>query len=129
MDAKRTMGSRSAQRTESVTRGSGNVFADPGFPEAAGRQANLRLAYALNQVLEERKLSQADAANALGVTQAKVSALCNYKLSGFSIERLMNLLTALDHDIEIIIRRTPRSRKIGRIRVVAAQAAGGPQWN
>jgi hypothetical protein len=38
------------------------VFADLGFPDAAERQAKLRLAYALNQVLEERKLSWADAA-------------------------------------------------------------------
>jgi predicted XRE-type DNA-binding protein len=96
------------------------VFADLGFHDAAERQAKLRLAYALNQVLEARKLSQADAAKALGVTQPKVSALRNYKLAGFSVERLMNLLTALDQDVEIVIRRKPRSRKTGRISVVAA---------
>ena len=76
--------------------------------------------YALNQILEERKLSQADAAKVLGVTQPKVSALRHYKLAGFSVERLMNLLTALDQDVEIVIRRKPRSRKAGRISVVAA---------
>jgi helix-turn-helix protein len=43
-----------------------------------------------------------------------------YKLAGFSVERLMNLFTALDQDVEIVIRRKPRSRKAGRIRVVAA---------
>jgi len=42
------------------------------------------------------------------------------KLAGSSVERLMNLLTALDHDVEIVIRRKPRSRKGGRISVVAA---------
>ena len=66
------------------------------------------------------ELSQADAAKALGVTQPKVSALRNYKLAGFSVERLMNLLTALGQDVEIIIRRKPRSRKAARISVVAA---------
>ena len=54
------------------------------------------------------------------MTQPKVSALRHYKLAGFSVERLMNLLTALDQDIEIVIRRKPRSRKAGRISVVAA---------
>jgi predicted XRE-type DNA-binding protein len=49
-----------------------------------------------------------------------VSALRNYKLAGFSVERLMNLLTALDQDVQIVIRRKPRSRKTGRISVVAA---------
>ena len=96
------------------------MFADLGFPDAAERQAKLRLAYALNGLLEERKLSQAGAAKVLGVSQPKVSALRNYKLAGFSVERLMNLLTALDQDVEIVIRKKPRSRKIARITVVAA---------
>jgi len=110
------------RRSESaaITRGSKNVFEDLGYPDAAERQATLRLAYALNQVLEDRQLSQADAAKVLGVTQPKVSALRHYKLAGFSVERLMNLLTALDRDVEIVIRRKPRSRKAGRISVVAA---------
>jgi predicted XRE-type DNA-binding protein len=114
-----TPDNRSGERRNTVTRGSRNVFADLGFPEAAERQATLRLAYALNQVLEGRKLSQADAAKAFGVTQPKVSALRNYKLAGFSVERLMSLLTALDQDVEIVIRRKPRSRKTGRITEVA----------
>ena len=113
------MTSKSAAGKEPVTRGTGNVFADLGFPDAAERQAKLRLAYALNQILEERKLSQVDAATLLGVTQPKVSALHHYKLAGFSVERLMNLLTALDQDIEIVIRRKPRARKVARISVVA----------
>ena len=114
------MASRSAEPHEPITRGTGNVFVDLGFPDAAERRAKLRLAYALNQLLEGRNLSQAEAARMLGVSQPKVSALRNYKLAGFSVERLMNLLTALDQDIEIVIRRKPRSRKTGRISVVAA---------
>lgn len=114
------MANRSGKQRETITRGTRNVFADLGFPDAVERQAKLRLAYALNQVLADRKFSQADAAQALGVTQPKVSALRNYKLAGFSVERLMNLLTALDQDVEIVIRRKPRSRKTGRISVVAA---------
>jgi predicted XRE-type DNA-binding protein len=80
----------------------------------------LRLAYALNQVLEQRKLTQAEAAKVLGIGQPKVSALRRYKLAGFSVERLMTLLTALDQDVEIVIKRKPRSRRAGRIRIVAA---------
>lgn len=114
------MASRSAEPRESITRGTGNVFADLGFADAAERQAKLRLAYALNQLLDERKLPQAEAAKVLGVSQPKVSALRNYRLAGFSVERLMNLLTALDQDVEIVIRKKPRSRKAARISVVAA---------
>lgn len=114
------MASRHPQRKDRVIRGSANVFADLGFTDGAERQAKLRLTYALNHLVEARKLSQADAARVLGLTQPKVSALRHYKLSGFSIERLMNLLTALDQDVEIVIRQKPRSRKTARISVVAA---------
>jgi predicted XRE-type DNA-binding protein len=90
------MGSGSAQREAPVTRGTNNLFVDLGFPDAAERQDKLRLAYALNQILEGRKLSQADAAGVLGVSQLTVAALRRFKLAGFSVECLMNLLTALD---------------------------------
>ena len=96
------------------------MFACLGFSDAAERQARLRLAYALNQVPEARRLSQPDVAKVLGVTQPKVSALRRYKLEGFSVERLMNLLTALDQGVAIVIRRKPRSRKAARISVVTA---------
>jgi predicted XRE-type DNA-binding protein len=108
------------ERSKEITRGTGNVFADLGFPDAAEREVKLRLAYALNQVLDGSKLSQADVAKVLGVTQPKVSALRHYKLAGFSVERLMNLLTALDQDVEIVIRQKSRSRKVAKISVVAA---------
>jgi predicted XRE-type DNA-binding protein len=114
------MASRNADRDDEVVRGSGNVFADLGFPDAAERQAKLRLAYALNQVLDQRKLTQAEAAKVLGIGQPKVSALRRYKLAGFSVERLMTLLTALDQDVEIVIKRKPRFRRTGRISIVAA---------
>src|SRR3954471_7009814 len=109
-----------SRESVSIARGSMNVFEDLGYPDADERQAKLRLAYALNQVVEYRGLTQAAGVRLFGVSQPKVSALRNYKLAGFSVERLMNLLTALDQDIEIVIRRKSRSRKGGRITVVAA---------
>ena len=121
------MAGRRAERREPITRGTGNVFADLGFRDSVERQAKLHLAYVLNQLLDGRKLSQADAAKVLGVTQPKVSALRHYKLAGYSVERLMNLLTALDQDVEIVIRRKPRSRKSARITVIAAQIALKPK--
>jgi predicted XRE-type DNA-binding protein len=102
-----------------VTRGSGNVFADLGYADAEERQTKLRLAVAINDVIA-RRLAQAAAAEKLGINQPKVSALANYKLDGFSVERLMTFLTALDQDVEIVIRKKPRSRAVARISVVAA---------
>jgi predicted XRE-type DNA-binding protein len=111
--------STSKAEAPEITRGSGNVFADLGFPDAEERQIRLRLAYALNTILDEQHLAQAAAAARLGLYQPKVSALRNYKLEGFSAERLMTLLNALDQDVEIVIRAKPRSRAAARISVVA----------
>jgi predicted XRE-type DNA-binding protein len=112
--------SASKNKLREITRGSGNVFADLGFPDAEERQTKLRLAYALNTIMAARRLTQARAAERLGLNQPKVSALRNYKLEGFSVERLMTLLNALDQDVEIVIRKKPRSRAAARISVVAA---------
>ena len=98
------MASRSYRRNHHVTRGPVNVFADLGYPDAAERHVHLRLAYTLNQLLDQRKLTQAEAARVLGVTLPKLSALRRYKLAGFSLDRLMMQLTALGADIEIVIK-------------------------
>jgi predicted XRE-type DNA-binding protein len=105
---------------ETITRGTANVFADLGYPDAEERQTKLRLAHAINDVIAQRRLTQAAAAEKLGINQPKISALAHYKLDGFSVERLMTFLTALDRDVEIVIRKKPRSRAAGRISVVAA---------
>ena len=106
--------------SENITRGSANVFADLGFLDAEERQTKLRLAYALNEALKQRKLTQTRAAAVLGLGQPKISALLNYKLDGFSVERLMTLLTALDRDVKIVV-SPKRSRGSARITVVAAE--------
>lgn len=106
-----------------ITEGTMNIFEDLGFSDAAERQAKLRLALAINQIFQKRKLTQAQAAQVLKVNQPKISALTHYKLEGFSVERLMNFLTALDQDVEIVIRKAKRKKTSqtgrGEIRVAA----------
>ena len=103
-----------------VIASSGNVFVDLGVRNAEEKQTKVRLAVAINQILQGRKLSQTAAARRLKVNQPKVSALANYQLEGFSVDRLMNFLTALDRDVDIVIRRRPGTRRGGRIVVTAA---------
>ena len=116
------MARRTASKAKpaAIVRGSGNVFADLGFKDAGERQTKLRLAYAINGIVVARRLTQGAAALRLGINQPKISALRNDKLEGFSVERLMAFLTALDRDVEIVIRRKPRTRAAARISVVAA---------
>ena len=113
-------GNTEDQIDSEIVRGTGNVFVDLGYADADERQTKLKLAYAINSVIKRRRLTQALAAEKLGVGQPKVSALANYKLEGVSVERLMTFLTALDQDIEITIRNKPRSRSAARVSVVAA---------
>lgn len=101
-----------------VERSSGNVFSDLGLKNAAEKKTKVRLAVAINDILGKSHLSQAAAAERLGISQPKVSALANYRLEGFSVERLMNFLNALGRDVEIIIRR-PESRRSPGIYVTA----------
>ncbi|MEP7311813.1 MAG: helix-turn-helix transcriptional regulator [Pseudomonadota bacterium] len=102
-----------------IKAGSRNVFADLRLPDANELDTKMRLAVAINRRLEGRRLTQAAAAAKLAVSQPKVSALKHYKLDGFSVERLMNFLTALGSDVEIRIREPKRATGPGRILVQA----------
>ena len=105
--------------TDPITRGTGNVFADLGLPDAAERQTKTRLALALNRIVKARGLKQVEAARLLGVPQPKVSALVNYRLDGFSVEKLMDFSVALGRDVEIVV-RPPRDKEAARVSVLEA---------
>ena len=102
------------------TPSSGNVFADLGLPDAEELKTKVRLVFEINQIIQEQGLSQVSAARRLKVNQPKISALYNYQLEGFSVERLMNFLTALDRDVHIAVRPKRKSARTGRILVSAA---------
>jgi predicted XRE-type DNA-binding protein len=103
-----------------VEEGSGNVFADIGLPNPEERLAKAGLAIRINEAIRGRRLTQTGAARILKIDQPKISRLLRGQLSGFSTERLMHFLTLLGRDVEIIVRPTPPSRRLGRLRVVAA---------
>lgn len=109
------------KNSETVIPSSGNVFADLGLRDANEKQTRVRLAVAINQIIEVRRLSQSAAARLLDINQPKISALVNYRLEGFSVERLMHFLNALDRDVEIVIRRKPRSKRAARIVVTGTE--------
>lgn len=96
---------------DTITEGTTNVFADLGFPDASERQTKTRLAYVLNEIVKGRKLKQIEVAELLGISQSKVSCLKKYRLEGFTVEGLLEFLTALNQDVEIMIR--PRSENMG----------------
>ena len=97
---------------------SGNVLADIGLPKPEERLAKADLAIRIVETIRARRLTQTRAARILKIDQPKISRLLQGRLSGFSTERLMHFLTLLGRDVEIVVKRAPRSRRQGRVRVV-----------
>jgi predicted XRE-type DNA-binding protein len=111
-------------KTPKVTESCGNVFADLGLPDADELMTKAKLALRIEQIMRERKLTQARAAKLLGVDQPKISALARGRLDGFSVERLFRFLNALDRDVEIVIRPAMATRgKHATVRVLSAVEA------
>jgi predicted XRE-type DNA-binding protein len=77
------------------------------------------LAVLVNEKIAILGLGQTDVARLLGLTQPKVSALANGKVSGFSVEKLMELLTKLGADVEIVVRKAPMGEE-AKIHIRAA---------
>lgn len=105
---------------QDFVKSSGNVFADLGLRDGEERLAKAELARKIEQVIKRKKLTQENAAKILNVSQPKISALLNGKLAGFSMDRLLKFLMALDQDIEIRIKSKPaRVRRKGRTKILS----------
>jgi predicted XRE-type DNA-binding protein len=107
---------------ETVETGSGNVFADLGLPNPDERLVKSQLVQRISEIIKERKLTQAKAGEILRIDQAKVSKLVRGRLSEFSTSTLMEYLTRLDQDVEIVVRPKPSSKKAASLLVTIPDA-------
>jgi predicted XRE-type DNA-binding protein len=107
---------KKAKRTQ-VTRSSGNVFADLGLPHPEQELLKAKLTLQIYRLIQKRGLKQTEAGKILGIKQPHVSALMRNRAGAFSVERLIDFLTALGQDIEIIVR--PTRKPHGEVSVVA----------
>jgi predicted XRE-type DNA-binding protein len=99
-----------------VTESSGNVFRDLGFPNPERELLKAKLTLRIYQTIKARKLTQAAAGEILGIKQPHVSSLMRGRSGDFSVERLMEFLTALGQDVEITVR--PARREHGEVSMV-----------
>ncbi len=83
---------------------SGNVFEDLGFSNAKEELAKASLTARISSIIQEKKLTQKDAAKLLGIDQPKISALKHGKYTGYSLDRLFSFLLRLGNDIDVTIR-------------------------
>ena len=92
-----------------LVHGSGNVFADFGFPNAPAEQLKALLAAKIIGVLEKREMTARDAATRTGITASDFSRIRKAKLDRFTIDRLMTILSRLDQDVKVSVSIKPRS--------------------
>ena len=98
------------------TLGSGNVFADLDYADPDEALLKAKLAREIGVAIREKQLTQAAAGEMLGLDQPKVSALMRGRLAGFSVERLLRCLTALERDVTITV--GPKKRERGQVELV-----------
>jgi predicted XRE-type DNA-binding protein len=106
-----------------IEESSGNVFADLGFRHSDQELIKAKLTYEIYRIIKARGLTQAQAAEVLGIRQPHVSALMKCRPATFSVGRLMEFLTALDQDVEIAIHPKPSDQAGGKISVSTREPA------
>jgi predicted XRE-type DNA-binding protein len=95
--------------------GSGNIFADLCLPDAEERLLKSQLVVVLHRLIKARKLIERAAAKLLGVSQPDLSHILRGEFDGWSIERLMRMLTAFEQDVDIVVRQHEKAGEAGRI--------------
>lgn len=111
-----------AKNPVGIEEGSGNIFADLGLPDAEETLLKAQIVVVLHRLMKARGLTQTAAAKLLGVGQPDLSHILRGDFLGWSVERLMRMLTSFEQDVEIVVRPHSRSGETGRITVNAESA-------
>jgi predicted XRE-type DNA-binding protein len=91
-----------------ITRSSGNVYRDLGFPKPEAENLLIRtdLMLRIEQLIRRRRLTQAQAAGLLGVSQPRVSDLVRGRIERFSIDSLVEMLSRAGARVRLSVRMT-----------------------
>jgi predicted XRE-type DNA-binding protein len=100
-----------------ITTGSDNVFADLGLPDASAELVKAQLTRQLSKRIAALGLTQTAAAQQLGVSQPDVSRLMKSRPTGFSTDRLLAMLTALNLDVDIVVRPADPAPHVAKVRI------------
>lgn len=103
-----------------IEKGSGNVYADLGRPDADEMQVKARLAAKIAEIIKRRHLTQQQAAEILGIRQPKLSGMLRGQFRGISEAKMLDCLNRLGRDVQIVVRRASRVHGRGQTRVVFA---------
>jgi predicted XRE-type DNA-binding protein len=103
-----------------IEKGSGNVYADLGAPDAAEMYVKAQLAAKIGEIIKARRWTQQRAADVLGISQPKLSQLMRGQFRGVSEAKMLELLARLGRNVQIVVGPARRSNKPGRVEVVFA---------
>jgi predicted XRE-type DNA-binding protein len=106
-----------SRRAIPVEKGSGNVYVDLGYPDSEEMLMKAQLVTKIAEILRQRRLTQAQAAKILRLTQPKISRMLRGQFRGFSERRLLQCLTRLGRDVQIIVKQSPQQRAQGRLTI------------
>ena len=106
-------------RQKSTNSGS-NLFADLGHSDAEPHLLKVQIVAELFRLCTERKLTQSGAGKLMGISQPEISRMFRGHFEEYSIDRLMNFLTAFEQDVEIVVRKSKAGSKRGSVRFLAA---------
>ena len=100
-----------ARKNQTVTRGSGNIFADLGLPDADEHMLKARVVMFIDKRIAQLGLTQQAAADRMGISQSDVSKMLRGRFENFSLERLLRLVRLLGSDVEIKVTTRRRQRR------------------
>jgi len=101
-----------------IHEGSGNVYRDLGYPAADEMLVKAQLVAKIGEIIGSQALTQVDAARILGVSQPKLSGLLRGQFRGVSERKLIDCLTSLGRDVQIVVSNAPKRRTAGKLSVV-----------
>lgn len=99
-----------------IERGSTNVYADLGMPNAEEMLVKAQLATKIGEIIRRRKLTQVEAAQLLGIPQPKLSNMLRGQFRGISEAKMLECLTRLGRNVRIVV-SPARSRTEGHVSV------------
>lgn len=113
MGARVRRGQRSSPARRSrqhVVRGSGDFLKDMGYADPDEMRVKFVMANAIALAIEDRALTQGEAAKLTGLVRSDVARIVNGAVKDYPFFRLMQALTALGKDISIEIRGAASKR-------------------
>ena len=111
---------RPSRKQPNHLRGSTNVYADLGYRAPESMLVKAQLVTRIAELLDEKEMTQTQAAAVLGIPQPKLSKMLRGQFRGLSERKLMDCLALLGQDVQIVVRKRSNRSGAGAVSVTFA---------